>query len=156
VTTDLPGLRSSRVDLAINEPTDLATAEYVTTHLVSMIDVDAAQIHYSSYVRWMDIGVNALLIAIGLPIRAILEAGLSFPVVDLHCSYHAPVVLGDVLTCRSYFTQPGRTSIKSRHEFSSAGVAVATGTITHVWTVPTDGVLKPSDLPVKLLSAVRS
>jgi acyl-CoA thioester hydrolase len=148
-----PGSASELASL-LDESPDPGRAVYEIEHLVSMIDVDAAQIHYSSYIRWMDIGTNALLAALEVPVQAILAAGMSLPVVDVHCTFHAPIGLGQVVTCRSFFARCGRTSIQSRHEFTAGPAAVATGTLVQVWMEPVDGHLAPREVPRRLRSAV--
>lgn len=128
--------------------------EYIADHLVAMMDVDVAQIHFSSYFRWMDVGASGLMITLGMPIKDLLQAGFSLPVVDARCRYLAPVALGQVVTCRSYFSESGRSSITMRHDFMVDDAVVAEGHLVQVWMEPHNGSVTSLPLPPLLKSAV--
>lgn len=141
--------------LPVDTPPSYSQTVYEAAHLVAMIDVDAAQIHFSTYFRWMDLGTSGLMAQLGIPVRDVLASGFSMPVVDAHCAYRAPVGLGSIVTCRSYFAHCGTTSLQSRHDFTTEGHDLATGTLTHVWMAPADGGLVPREVPLRLREAVR-
>jgi acyl-CoA thioester hydrolase len=119
-----------------------------------MMDVDAVQNHFSSYFRWMDLAASGLLSQLGMPIRELLAAGYSLPVVAAHCDYRAPVRLGSVVTCTSYYRSGGRTSLLMRNDFTCDGELVATGDLSQVWMEPVDGKLVSAELPVRLRTAI--
>jgi YbgC/YbaW family acyl-CoA thioester hydrolase len=124
-----------------------------TTHLVGMIDVDQVQIHFASYLPWVDGAFSTLLEELGRPLQEILSAGEGTPVVDLHCSYRSPVGLGDRLVARTWVDRVGTSSFTVRHEFSCRERVVAVVDATHVWISTEDGPPSPRPLPAWLVAA---
>ena len=122
-------------------------------HRVGMVDVDAVQINFAVYFRWMDHGFHALLRSLGHPLSSLLAKGYATPAVDAQCNYLRPVRLDDLVvgTCR--FTAAGRSSFVAAHRFEHEGELVAEGAIKHVWIAGTPG--RAAALPDWLLDAAR-
>ena len=97
-----------------------------------MSEVDASQIHFVTFYRWMDRSWCAWLEEVGYPFQRILEEGPGIPIVESRCSFRARVLLDDVLEVRTVAAEPGRTSFRSRHTFTRAGEVVAAGELVHV------------------------
>jgi YbgC/YbaW family acyl-CoA thioester hydrolase len=121
-----------------------------------MMDVDLVQIHFASYMSWVDNAFSALLEDLGHPLQDVLAAGSGTPVVDLHCSYRSPVGLGDRLAISTWVERAGSTSFTVRHEFSCAGREVAVVDVTHVWISREGEAPVARPLPTWLLEAACS
>jgi acyl-CoA thioester hydrolase len=120
-------------------------------HRVGMIDVDAVQINFAAYFRWMDMGYMRLLSELGHPLSSLLEAGASTPAVDAHCSYRTPARLDDIVEAHCWISEVGRSSYFVRHEFFRDQTKVAEGHVKHVWIQMPDA--KPIDVPAWLREA---
>jgi acyl-CoA thioester hydrolase len=125
----------------------------ITSHLVGMIDVDLVQIHFASYMSWVDHAFSELLEELGRPLQDILSTGWGTPVVDLHCSYRSPVGLGDRLVTRTWVDRVGTASFTVRHQFSVQERVAAVVDATHVWISTEDGAPSPRPLPSWLREA---
>lgn len=102
--------------------------------VVSMIDVDRYQIHFTAYYGWMDRAYHRLLQQAGVRIRDLLDAGVATPAVRSECDYLHPVHVDDRLTLWSWVTRIGRSSFQVRHQFADElGRVVAQGSVTHVY-----------------------
>lgn len=124
-----------------------------TTHLVGMMDVDLVQIHFASYLAWVDSAFSTLLEELDRPLQDIIASGRGTPVVDLHVSYRSPVGLGDHLLTRTWVDRVGTSSFTVRHEFSCGERVAAVADSTHVWISIEDGHPTPGPLPAWLLEA---
>jgi YbgC/YbaW family acyl-CoA thioester hydrolase len=105
----------------------------VTEHRVTMADVDRVQAHFGAYFRWMDAGFHALLTLLSHPLSEILAGGHGTPVVDVWCSYLAPVGLDDVLTLRTAVASTGVSSFIVEQQMCVKQTLVARARTTHVW-----------------------
>jgi acyl-CoA thioester hydrolase len=121
-----------------------------------MMDVDLVQIHFASYMSWVDNAFSALLEDLEHPLQDLIASGWATPVVDLHCSYRSPVGLGDRLAIATWVERTGATSFTVRHEFSCAGRIVAVVDVKHVWITTAGGSQAPCPLPPWLLEAAGS
>jgi len=99
---------------------------------VVMSEVDASQIHFTNLYRWMDRGLSEWLAEIGHPFTRILAEGPGIPIVDSRCSFPGRIVLDDELHLRTSVGGIGRTSFRSRHEFTRGAEVVARGELVHV------------------------
>jgi YbgC/YbaW family acyl-CoA thioester hydrolase len=124
-----------------------------TSHRVGMMDVDLVQIHFASYMSWVDDAFSALLEDLEHPLQDLLASGWGTPVVDLHCSYRSPVGLGDRLAVSTWVERAGTSSFTVRHEFSCAGRTAAVVDVKHVWITTEGGSPSPRPLPPWLLEA---
>jgi acyl-CoA thioester hydrolase len=127
-----------------------------TANLVGMIDVDLVQIHFASYMAWVDRAFSTLLEELGQPLQEILGSGGGTPVVDLHCSYRSPVGLGDRLLTRTWVHRVGTSSFTVRHEFTCEERVAAVVDATHVWISTENGQPSPRPVPTWLLKAAGS
>lgn len=121
---------------------------------IVMSEVDASQIHFTAFYRWMDRGLSEWLAAVGRPFTRLLVEGPGIPVVEARCRFLARVLLDDELTLRTYVAGAGRTSFRSRHDFTRDDELVASGELVHVCveratraTVPVPGWLRELALP---------
>jgi YbgC/YbaW family acyl-CoA thioester hydrolase len=127
------------------------------THTVAMVDVDAVQVNFSVYFRWMDEGFIALFKQLGHPLSEILGAGLGTPAVDATCNYLRPVGLDDVVEATSKIGAVGRSSFVVEHRFEHGGEQIAQGSLKHVWirqgtpagAAPLPDWLRAAGLPVE-------
>jgi acyl-CoA thioester hydrolase len=99
---------------------------------VVMAEVDASQIHFTAIYRWMDRGFSEWLAEVGHPFTRILDEGPGVPIVDSRCSFLGRIALDDLLELRTVIGGIGRTSFRSRHEFTRGGEVVARGELVHV------------------------
>jgi YbgC/YbaW family acyl-CoA thioester hydrolase len=115
----------------MSDPSD-AGHVHVETHRIVMSEVDVAQIHFTTFFRWMDRSFCEWLADVGRPFTRLLEEGPGIPVVDAQCRYVARVRLDDHVTIRSHVAEVGRTSFRVRHEFRRGEELVAEGVMVHV------------------------
>jgi YbgC/YbaW family acyl-CoA thioester hydrolase len=136
----------------------MSTAQHVTetSYRVGMMDVDLVQIHFASYLPWVDDAFSALLEDLGHPLQDVLATGWGTPVVDLHCSYRSPVGLGDRLATSTWVERTGSSSFVVRHEFRCGERVVAVIDVKHVWITTGSGSPSPRPLPSWLLAAART
>ena len=99
---------------------------------VVMAEVDAAQIHFTNVYLWMDRGLSEWLAEIGHPFTRILETGPGIPIIDSRCAFVGRIMLDDVIEQTTEIGGVGRTSFRSRHEFTRDGETVARGELVHV------------------------
>src|SRR5262245_6567595 len=97
-----------------------------------MADVDVAQIHFTTYYRWMDRSWCAWLAEVGWPFTRLLSEGPGTPIVDSRCSFRTRVLLDDVLTISTVAAGVGRSSFRTRHSFVRDAEEVAEGELVHV------------------------
>jgi len=102
------------------------------TFRVVMSEVDASQIHFTAVYRWMDRGMSEWLFEVGHPFTALLAEGPGIPIVDSRCAFLGRMMLDDEITLTTRVGGVGRTSFRSRHEFTRAGEAMARGELVHV------------------------
>lgn len=110
----------------------MAPHVHTQTFRVVMAEVDLSQIHFTAIYRWMDRGWSEWLAEVGHPFSLIMEEGPGVPIVDSRCSFLARILIDDEITLRTRVGGIGRTSFRSRHEFTRAGVTVARGELVHV------------------------
>jgi YbgC/YbaW family acyl-CoA thioester hydrolase len=99
---------------------------------VVMSEVDASQIHFTAVYRWMDRGLSEWLAEIGHPFTRILAEGPGIPIVDSRCSFLGRILLDDLIVLTTTVGGVGRTSFRSRHEFTREAETVARGELVHV------------------------
>lgn len=97
-----------------------------------MAEVDVAQIHFTTFHRWMDRGLTEWLAAVDRPFTWLLEHGPGIPIVDVRLSIGRRVMLDDLLTIETSVGAVGRTSFRSRYRFTRDGDEVAHGEMVHV------------------------
>ncbi len=100
--------------------------------LIVMSEVDVAQIHFSTLVRFMDRGLSEWLAAIDHPFLWVLEHGPGIPIVNVSLDIGKRIHLDDVIAVTTSVGAFGRSSFKSRHVFERNGEEVARGELTHV------------------------
>jgi acyl-CoA thioester hydrolase len=99
---------------------------------VVMSEVDVAQIHFTAVYRWMDRGLSEWLAEVGHPFTRLVEDGPGIPIVDSRCTFVGRMMLDDEITLRTHVGGVGRTSFRSRHEFTRGDETVARGELVHV------------------------
>lgn len=97
-----------------------------------MAEVDVAQIHFVTFHRWIDRSLTEWLAEVGRPFTSLLQTGPGIPIVDVHLSISARVMLDDLITIQTSVGGIGTTSFRSRHAFSRGDEPVAHGELTHV------------------------
>lgn len=99
---------------------------------IVMSEVDAAQIHFTAILRWMDRGLSEWLADVGHPFTDLLETGPGIPVVDARVSFVGRIMLDDLIDLETWVGAMGNSSFRSFHEFRRAGERVAVGRLVHV------------------------
>lgn len=99
---------------------------------VVMSEVDASQIHFTAIYRWMDRGLSEWLAEIGRPFTRILVEGPGIPIVDSRCAFLQRILLDDEVVLTTTVGGIGRTSFRSRHQFTRDEEPVARGELVHV------------------------
>jgi acyl-CoA thioester hydrolase len=80
----------------------------------------------------MDRGTSEWLAEVGHPFTRILETGPGIPIVETRCSFLGRIMLDDVIDQTTEMGGIGRTSFRSRHEFTRAGEVMARAELVHV------------------------
>lgn len=110
----------------------MAALIHTTTRRIVMGEVDVAQIHFTTFAAWMDRALTEWLAEAGKPFTVLLVEGPGIPIVDVHLTIEKRVMLDDLITLRTSLGGVGRTSFRSRHEFSRHDGVVARGELVHV------------------------
>ena len=105
---------------------------HTQTRRIVMSEVDVAQIHFTTFLRWMDRGLSEWLAEVGYPFTRLLADGPGIPIVDSQCSFLARVHLDDLITLQTGVKDIGRTSFRSGHRFFRGDELVGEGTLVHV------------------------
>jgi len=88
-------------------------------------------VHHSNYIRYFECGRNDALVAIGLPIKMIEEAGIMMPVVRVECNYKFPATQGDKLRILTTIKELPRARINIFNLiYNQEGKLVCDGTVT--------------------------
>lgn len=99
------------------------------------------------YYIWMDAGSHALMKAAGIDMPAAVKTDDSFmgyPLVTSTAQFHAPAMLGDVLTLSTTIAKIGNTSFETSHTFhrsvsdkngsdNQTGALLCSGSEVRVW-----------------------
>jgi acyl-CoA thioesterase FadM len=110
----------------------MAPHVHVQSFRVVMSEVDVAQVHFTAVCRWMDRGMSEWLAEVGHPFTRLLEEGPGIPIVGVHLTFPGRIMLDDEITLRTSVGGVGRTSFRSRHEFTRDAEPVARGELVHV------------------------
>lgn len=98
------------------------------TITVELSDTDMARfIHFSSVIRYFDVGFRTVLEAANLTFQDLFNRGLGLPVVNVSCDYQAPMQYADRLTIATSIEDLGETTMKlafSFHDETDAQTAV--------------------------------
>lgn len=97
-----------------------------------MAEVDAAQIHFTAMLRWMDRGLSEWMAAVGHPFTELLAVGPGTPIVECNARFLERVRLDDQVTLTTSIGAIGRTSFRSWHQFVRDGELVVDGQLVHV------------------------
>lgn len=69
-----------------------------TTYRVIYGDTDQMGVaYYANYLRWFEMGRTELMRQAGMPYDAVEDAGLFFPVAEVHCRYRHPARFDDLV-----------------------------------------------------------
>ena len=133
-----------------------ASAPHVERELlVGMADVDAVQIYFLSYLRWIGESYELLFRSLGRPMATLLGEGFAQPVVHVTADYSAPVGLGDTVRQQTWLTEGGRTSLHFRDVFHEGGRLLAVVESVRAW-ISTEPPQRPQPAPDWLHSAARA
>lgn len=100
--------------------------EYCHQRCVSFSDTDAAGVvHFSRILCYVEEAEHALLKRLEIP----LFEGGGWPRVDVHCSYHAPIMPDDTIEVVISPEQLGRSSILWKFEITRSGDLCASGSV---------------------------
>ncbi len=97
-------------------------------------------VYYGTYPRFYEIGRNELLRAYGITYRQIEEAGIVWPVRNMHINYLKPAYYDDLLTIRSSIKEMPLVRFKIKTEiFNEAGELINQGEVELISTNPQTG-----------------
>ena len=120
--------------------------DYVYRRCVQFADTDAAGVvHFARLLCYVEEAEHACLVELGIP----LLGDVGWPRVDVQCSYHTPLKMGDVVEVAMEVLKLGATSIVWKFSMVNGESRVAEGKIKTV-CVGRDG------KPVPLSEAWRS
>jgi YbgC/YbaW family acyl-CoA thioester hydrolase len=106
---------------------------FTAQHTVRMFDVDLVRIHFTTYFRWADASLGAMVEQLGHPMTSLLAEGIAMPTVDAHCTFVRSASLDDRIDITSWIAETGRTSFVMTHRFERAGELLAQARLKHVW-----------------------
>ncbi len=124
-------------------------AEFHYKRRVEFCETDAAGImHFSAYFQYMEQAEHAFLRHLGTSVIAEDEAGtISWPRVNAHCDYAAPLRFEDVLDIRVSIERLGTKSVTYAFDFRLQDINVASGKMTAVCSRITHG-KPPQSMPI--------
>ena len=104
--------------------------------MIEFGDCDPADIvFFANYFRWFDDCTTALLLAAGLPIRALFKSYgvMGIPIVEARARFITPSTYGDELEVESRITELRKSSFVVTHRFFVKGELTLEGQETRVW-----------------------
>lgn len=92
-------------------------------------DVDfAGIIRYDAYLRLFELAETELFRHVGLPFSEVYDLlDIWMPRVQMHCDFHHPAKLDDLLKVSVYIAEMRRSSIRLKFEVEREGLQVADG-----------------------------
>jgi acyl-CoA thioester hydrolase len=110
-------------------------------------------VYYANYLRWFEVGRTELLRGLGIPYQKVEEEGISLPVSEVFCKYHASAKYDDVLTIETSVDFIKRASIQFGYRiFREADeTLLVTGSTLHAFVDRKGRIVKiPSFLRAKM------
>ena len=94
-----------------------------TAYRVIYGDTDAGGVvYYGTYMRLLETGRSEYLRQVlGISYAELTEAGLIFPVVELHCRYHAPARYDDLLVISTWIEEITGATIRFSYAIKKEG-----------------------------------
>jgi acyl-CoA thioester hydrolase len=97
-------------------------------------------VYYGTYPRFYEIGRNELLRAYGITYRQIEEAGMVWPVRNMHITYLKPAYYDDLLTVRTIVEEMPTVRFKIKTEiYNQTGELINHGEVVLISTNPQTG-----------------
>lgn len=99
------------------------------TQEIFTYDIDfAGHVSNISYIRWMEAGRLKLLDAAGMPVTALMDAGILPALAETRIAYKKPLFLGDTLSIEMWIAKLRHASADMAfHFYKGAGELVAVG-----------------------------
>jgi acyl-CoA thioester hydrolase len=110
-------------------------------------------VYYANYLRWFEVGRTELLRALGIPYQKVEEEGISLPVSEVCCKYHASAKYDDVLIIETSVDFIRRASIQFGYRIfrKADGTHLVTGSTLHAFVDRQGRIVKiPSFLRAKM------
>ncbi len=106
-------------------------------------------VHHSHHLVWFEIGRTEWMRERGLPYAQVEQDGAFLPVIEVTCTYHAPIRYDDLVRVRTLLTNAGavRVTFSYRIEREGDGALLASGSTTHA---AVDRAGRPRRLPAAL------
>lgn len=126
-----------------------AAAAFVTSRRVEFRDTDAAGImHFASIMAVMEEAEHEFLRHLDLPLfRPVPNGKISWPRVAAQCDFTGPARFEDVLDIRVSVRKLGKRSVTYQFDISCLGQPVASGSMTSVCCLVSQGQLESVDIP---------
>lgn len=95
-------------------------------------------VHHSNYIRWFEEARLDLMDRLGLPYRAMEDAGILIPVLNVSCTYKQPIRYSDtiVLELKIQHYTGTRFEVAYTGYNKETGAVSCTGTSQHCFTTP--------------------
>ena len=125
-------------------------ARYSIEEYVRWEDIDAAGIiNYQAYLRFFGLAEAELFRSCGLSFRTLFdELGIWLPRAHVHCDFHVPVTLDELLIVEAWFGRIGRSSIEldfAVRKKDDPSIVTATG--QYILVTVRQGEFKPTPVP---------
>ncbi|MEM8838236.1 MAG: thioesterase family protein [Pseudomonadota bacterium] len=112
----------------------------------------AGLVFYPTFFRWMDHTFHAFLIDLGYSQNVLFEeySGLTAPLIDVGCTFHAPVSYGDLVTISLDIAKVGTTSLNLLYRVDNKGQTAAEGREARVFARPNLGLIEKQPIPPEI------
>ncbi len=130
------------------------TAPHRATIAVRWAELDPyAHVNHAAYVGYLEVARAEALDAIGLPLRAVADAGFQFVVVELGVRYRRAAEMGDVLVVETSLERTSRATSTWSQRILRGDDVMIEGTVT---AAITDGRGRPVRPPTWIMEALEA
>jgi acyl-CoA thioester hydrolase len=99
--------------------------------VIELSDTDMARfVHFSKVVQYFEVGLRRTMETIDLTFRDLFDRGLGLPIVDVTCSYEAPMMYADRVTLTTTVEDVSESTVTlGLHFVKEDGATAAEGTM---------------------------
>ena len=115
------------------------TVRYAETDMMGVV-------YHGNYLPWFEVGRTTLLKELGLPYRALEEAGYMLPVLEVGAKYQRPARYDDLITVTTFLREKPLLRIRLDYEVHRGEELLATGFTVHAFIDRTGRPVRPPEM----------
>lgn len=119
------------------------TVRYAETDMMGVV-------YHGNYLPWFEVGRTTLLKELGLPYRALEDAGFMLPVLEVGAKYQRPARYDDLITITTFLREKPLLRIRLDYEVHRGEELLATGFTVHAFIDRTGRPVRPPEMAVAL------